>query len=190
MSPLEIAANLINLLSIWLAARNSVHTWWTGIIGCLLFALLFFQARLYADVTLQVFFIGACISGWWNWHTKRDTPPLSIRATPTRWLLLIALAALSVTAGYGLLLHALTNAYSPFVDSAVLAFSIVGQFLLVGRRIENWWAWLIVNTLSVPLYLKRDLNLTALFYAFFWFNAWYGLWHWHKEYRASLTKQL
>ena len=64
---LEIAANVFNAASIVLAARNSLHTWWTGIVGCALFALVFVEARLYADFTLQIFFIGACVAGWWTW---------------------------------------------------------------------------------------------------------------------------
>jgi nicotinamide mononucleotide transporter len=56
------------------------------------------------------------------------------------------------TAGYGLMLQAYTNAYAPFIDSAVLMFSIVAQLLLMGRRLETWPFWLLVNTISVPLY--------------------------------------
>lgn len=181
---LEIAANLVNLLSIWLAARNSIQTWWTGIVGCTLFGILFFNAQLYADVTLQLFFIGASLAGWLNWQ-NREKHVRSARHSHPLLLAGLAGAALLVTAGYGLLLHRLTNAYAPFIDSAVLAFSVVGQCLLMGRRIENWWAWLIVNTLAVPLYFSRELYLTAIFYAFFWLNAWHGLWHWRREARLA-----
>ena len=67
IGPLEISANLITTASILLAGRNSIHTWWTGIIGCVLFGVLFYDARLYADVALQVFFLATSISGWWAW---------------------------------------------------------------------------------------------------------------------------
>ena len=64
MNLLEIAANAFNAASIFLAARNSVHVWWTSIVGCTLFAWVFFGAKLYADVTLQGFFIVASAIGW------------------------------------------------------------------------------------------------------------------------------
>ncbi|HEX8055265.1 MAG TPA: nicotinamide mononucleotide transporter family protein [Novosphingobium sp.] len=64
MTPLEITANLITTVSILLAARNSIHTWWTAIVGGALFAVLFYQNRLYADVTLQLFFIVTSLAGW------------------------------------------------------------------------------------------------------------------------------
>jgi hypothetical protein len=56
MTLTELAANAFNAASIFLAGRNSIHMWWTTIVGCVLFAYVFFHARLYADVTLQMFF--------------------------------------------------------------------------------------------------------------------------------------
>ena len=67
MNPLEIAANAFTAVAIVLAGRNSVHTWWTGIIGCTLFGLLFAQSRLYADVVLQAFFVATSLLGWRRW---------------------------------------------------------------------------------------------------------------------------
>ncbi len=67
MTPLEIASNFFNLLSVYFANRNNVYTWWTGIVGSILFGVLFFEAKLYADVNLQIFFIVTSVWGWWNW---------------------------------------------------------------------------------------------------------------------------
>jgi nicotinamide mononucleotide transporter len=78
IGPLEFGANVFTALAIFLAGRNSVHTWWTGIVGCALFALLFFQARLYADVLLQAFFVVASVIGWWKWTRGAGGAPLPI----------------------------------------------------------------------------------------------------------------
>ena len=180
----EIAANVFNTLSIVLAGRNSVHTWWTGIVGCALFLWVFYGAQLYADVTLQVFFIVTSVVGWVHWERgKADgvrAVELPVRRTRPGTAALLALAGVGVTAGYGFLLRRYTNAYAPFVDSVVLAFSVLGQFLLVDRRIENWWCWLLVNAVCAPLYAWRGLYVTAGLYAVYFVNAIVSWRHWRR----------
>ncbi|MEO6875914.1 MAG: nicotinamide riboside transporter PnuC [Opitutaceae bacterium] len=179
--PLEFAANVFNAGSIVLAGRNNIHTWWTGVVGCVLFAWVFFHARLYADVTLQAFYILTSVIGWWNWSAARRGMPLPVRHVQRVTAVWLGLAAISVSLSYGWILHRYTNAAAPFVDSLVLAFSVLGQFLLMGRRYENWWCWLLVNTIAVPLYLSRGLHLTAALYVLFWINAVVSLRRWRRE---------
>jgi nicotinamide mononucleotide transporter len=182
MSALELSANLLVAVSIVLAARNSVHTWWTGIIGCALFAGLFWKNQLYADVLLQVFFVAASVVGWWNWHGSASHAPLPIRRTSLGSLAWMLLAALVAGAAYGTVLHRFTDAYAPFVDSAVLCLSVLAQLLLMRRRIETWPVWVLVNTVAVPLYASRGLTLTSTLYAVYWVNAWVAWRHWHHLY--------
>lgn len=168
---LEIAANAGATLAIFLAGRNSVHTWWTGMVGCSLFALLFFQSKLYADVLLQVFFIGSSALGWWYWRRGDRGQELAVAPADFRSLAWPTVAGLAVAAAYGTLLMHFTDAYAPFVDSAVLLFSVIGQLLLMKRRIENWAFWLLVNSIAVPLYASRELYLTAVLYGCYWVHA-------------------
>lgn len=180
MTALEVAANAMVSLSILLAARNSVHTWWTGIIGCALFARLFWTTQLYADVTLQLFFIAASAVGWWHWRGGRAEGVLPIRRTPLHSLGWMLLAAVLAAVGYGALLHRFTDAYAPFADSAVLCLSVLAQLLLMRRRLETWPVWLLVNSIAVPLYASRGLNLTAVLYVAYWINALVAWRHWRR----------
>jgi nicotinamide mononucleotide transporter len=184
----EIAANGFNTASILLAGRNSAHTWWTGIVGCALFAFVFFHTQLYADLTLQTFFIITSILGWWNWLHGRDGTELPIRRMKFPLLAIQLAGGVIVALGYGWLLHRFTNAYAPFLDSFILAFSVLGQFLLMGRRIENWWCWLLVNTIAVPLYAVRGLRVTALLYAIFWVNAVVSFRRWRHLLKAGASE--
>ena len=188
IGPVELGANGCNTVSILLAGRNSVHTWWTGIIGCVLFGWVFFEAKLYADVTLQVFFLFTGIDGYRRWRT-RAARVLPVTRTRPLTLVKLALLGVLVVAGYGLLLHRFTDAYAPFVDSAILAFSVLGQFLLMQRRVETWWCWLLVNTLAVPVYWQRGLHLTSVLYAVYWVNALVSLRHWRSDLAAPLERQ-
>ena len=181
MSPAEITANALNTASIILAGRNSVHTWWTGIIGCAVFGWVFFGAKLYGDAALQVFFIAASIGGWWNWRRRTGAVALPIRRTPTRRLAALGALSLALTGLNAWLLARFTDAAAPLWDSAVLAFSVLGQFLLMGRRVETWWCWLVVNTIAVPLFISRELHLTAALYAVYWVNAIISLRAWRRK---------
>ncbi|WP_061240283.1 nicotinamide riboside transporter PnuC [Ectopseudomonas composti] len=184
-SSLEIFANLFYLVSVVLAARNSVHTWGVGLVGCVLFGWLFFSVQLYADVTLQVFFIATSLLGWWSWLRGRQGGALPISRAGAAGLGLALLLAVIVAGAYGALLHHFTDAYAPFIDSLVLTLSVLAQLLLMRRKLETWYGWLLVNTLAVPLFASRELYLTAFIYLLFWCNAWYGLYCWRRELNAQ-----
>lgn len=185
MNGVEIAATVFSAASVVLAAMNRVHSWSVGMVACALFGWVFFDANLYADVTLQGFFIVTNAIGWWAWLRGNHGEPLPVRRTSPGSLLAMLAGGAAVTAGYGWLLHRFTDAYAPFVDSAVLAFSVLAQLLLMYRRYESWWFWLLVNTISVPLYLSRGLAVTAVLYAAFWVNAIVALLHWRRLVRAA-----
>lgn len=187
ISPQEWAANAGMTISILLAGRNSVHTWWTGIIACTLFAIVFYEAKLYADVALQGFFVATSTLGWWQWVRGVHGEPLAVGRVRARTLIWIAAIALSATVAYGVLLHAFTDAYAPFLDSAVLVLSVIAQLLLMRRRLESWSFWLAVNTIAVPLYASRALYLTAFLYAAYWVNAVISLWRWRALMREAAT---
>ncbi|MCL2346547.1 MAG: nicotinamide riboside transporter PnuC [Desulfobulbus sp.] len=179
-TPAELLANGITTLSIFLAGRNSIHTWWTGIAGCLIFAAVFYETRLYADVALQVFFVATCLIGWWQWLRGNRGNAIRVSRGSRRLLTLAAIAGVAATFGYGTLLHRFTNAYAPYIDSAILAFSVIAQIFLMQRRIETWLFWLIVNSAAVPLYASRSLYLTAGLYAIYWVNALIAWRQWRK----------
>ena len=186
-SYLEWAANILTALCIFLAGRNKVLTWPVGIVATILFGALFYQAKLYADVTLQVFFVITGMIGWINWKDRalvKEVPTYANRRN------LIAYVCLAITfaGGYGAILYHYTDAWAPFIDSGVLTLSILGQFLLMRKHIQTWAVWLVVNTLSVPLYISRDLYLTAFMYSLFWVNAIVSWYYWNKLMEKSNEK--
>ena len=180
MNLAEIAANGFVAAAIFLAGRNNIHTWWLGIVGCALFAWVFYESRLYADVTLQIFFILTSILGWWKWLHGGEGRELPVRFSRPPALISWTLVAAGAALGYGWMLRLFTDAYAPFLDSIVLAFSVLGQLLMMERRVENWWAWLLVNTIAVPLYASRGLLVTSVLYAAFWVNAVVSLRRWQR----------
>jgi nicotinamide mononucleotide transporter len=187
---LEIGANAVVTVAIWLAARNHPYTWPTGILGCALFCVVFLRNQLYADATLQLFFIATSVIGWWQWFhpesttTRGQRPITEAKPQTLGWL---GLSGIAVTLLYGWLLHRFTNAFMPYMDAAVLALSVIAQCLQMQRKIETWPFWLAVNTVSIGLYEWRGLRLTAVLYAAYWLNAWYGWWRWRREKDLAVT---
>jgi nicotinamide mononucleotide transporter len=181
MNPIEFFANLFNLLSVFLANRNSFHTWWTGIIGTILLGILFYEVKLYADVILQVFFILTGIWGWWNWrYGGRKKTELPITRVGWQQLFIFGILAVLLTIGHGSLLHTLTDASFPFIDSIILVCSIIAQFLLMKRKLESWYFWILVDSVAVPLYAAKELYLTSSIYSVFLILAIWGLLHWRR----------
>jgi nicotinamide mononucleotide transporter len=179
----EVIANLMATVSVLLAARNNVHLWWTGIIGSAVFCWVFADANLYADATLQVFFIVTSVIGWRAWLNDQidASQPLPVSKTRSSTLALMIAGAVPAVLGYAYVLHRYTDAYAPFIDACVLGSSVVATYLLMYRRIETWPVWLLVNTVSVPLFWSRGLQLTAITYGLYWCNAWHGWWKWNNE---------
>jgi nicotinamide mononucleotide transporter len=187
-SALEWAAMVMTTICIFLAGRNNIHTWWTGIVACTLYGVLFFGAQLYADVTLQIFFVITGIIGWYSWANINGgykfnawfKPGLQISRVKVSSFAMMVIGAVVVALGYGWLLLTFTDAFAPMIDSLVLTFSVVAQLLLMRRKIETWPLWIVVNTLAVPLFFSRELFLTALLYAIYWAHAWYAWWKWNR----------
>ena len=181
VSALEWAAVGLTAWCIWLAGQNKILTWPVGIAAVLCYAKLFYDAKLYADTLLQFFFVATSLYGWMFWSKKADNLVEPIRRVTVLAGVVLLAIAVAVTYGYSSLLVRFTDSPAPTLDSMVLVFSIVGQLLLMRRYIENWPVWILVNSVSVPLYFSRELYLTAIMYAVFWVHAWYAWWKWSKE---------
>ncbi|MES2614412.1 MAG: nicotinamide riboside transporter PnuC [Bdellovibrionota bacterium] len=182
MNYLEITANFFNVISTFFVSRNSLHTWWTGIVSYLLFVMVFFQVKLYADVSLQIFFIITCVLGWINWkYGGAQKKPLPVSRVTLKYFLACIAAALCGTFIYGSILLHFTQASCPFWDSAVLVFSITAQLFVMKRKFENWYLWFIADTIAIPLYYSKGLHLTALLYVGLMCIGVYGYFCWKRE---------
>jgi len=150
-----------------------------------LFGTLFYNSQLYADFTLQGFFIITSLIGWHKWLEGNDGEVLPITTTQPGLLALCVVIGL-VTAGiYAGLLYRFTDAYAPGWDSLLLTGSVIGQVLMMNRKLENWIFWLGVNTIAVPLFYSRGLHLTSVLYAAYWVHAVYAYVSWRRTYREQ-----
>jgi nicotinamide mononucleotide transporter len=184
MSLLEVVAVAITLVSVWLTVRQNIWCWPTGIVSVALYALVFREAKLYADMGLQAVYAALSVYGWWEWlHGGAGGTRLSVSRGSKKTHLAAAAAGALFAAGLGLLLARTTDASLPFADSALTSFSLVAQWLMTRKLLENWLVWIAVDVLYVGLFCYKSLYLTAGLYAVFLGLAVVGF----REWRRSLA---
>jgi len=173
------------LLGVWMVVCNirvNPLAWPLAIASSALYLLVFTQARLYGDAGLQVLFIVVALWGWWQWQRghQADGSALRVRYLSTRGQL-VALAVFGLLwPATGLFLARATNTDVPWWDAFPTAGSVVGQWLLGRKYVENWPAWIAVNAVGVALFAYKELWLTVGLYPFFLVMAAGGWVAWHR----------
>jgi len=181
-TPLEWAAVVTGFACVWLAARESIWNFPVALVSCLLYVFVYFRAQLYADCNLQGLFIALSLYGWYEWlYGGRGQTELGITRTTGREWLAGALFAAVFTPGFGYYLRPHTDAALPYLDSFTTAGSIVAQYLLTRKRLENWLLWLLVDLIYVPVLWYKQLYPTSLLYALYLALAAYGYWQWRRD---------
>jgi nicotinamide mononucleotide transporter len=181
MSPIEIVAVLLGIANILLIIRRSVWNYPFGIAMVSLYFFIFRDAKLYSDAGLQIFFIVVNLYGWWSWsRNKAEAGEVVVQRLGTQSVLGWIVGSMIATAGWGFLMSSYTDASYPYWDAGVAMLSVAGQILMTRRYLENWYWWIAVNAISIPLYVVKDLNLTAGLYALFLLLAIAGLVEWRR----------
>jgi nicotinamide mononucleotide transporter len=182
MSLLEIAGVLTGIVAIWLTTRERVWCWPVGIVSVLLFVGVFYRARLYGAMGLQVAYVGLAAYGWYAWTTGgHDHSPLRVSRTPLGTAAIAGAAGLVATAALAIWLRQQTDESMPLTDAATTAFSLVAQWMQTRKLIENWWVWLAVDVVYVGMNLSQGLFWTAGLYAVYCGLAVAGLIEWRRS---------
>ena len=177
---IEVGAIALGLANIALLIRRSVWNYPFGLAMVTLYAIIFFDAKLYADAGLQVFFFAIQIYGWINWTRARDDEGLVRVARAGQATGFYAGAAIAGAAGLGLLLDRFTDATHPYPDAAIASLSIAAQVMMAKRRLENWVFWIAVDILAIGLFWAKDLKPTAALYGVFLIMSVYGYSSWRR----------
>jgi nicotinamide mononucleotide transporter len=168
-------------ICVWLVVREHLWNWPIGLANNIFFFVLFLQGRLFADMGLQVVYFGLGVYGWLNWLSggEHRTALKISRTTRTEWFVLLG----TIPGGTWVLREILiaVNGAAPFWDSLTTALSLAAQYLLCRKRFENWFFWIAADLIYVPLYLSRQLPLTAVLYGLFLAMCLVGAREWHRS---------
>lgn len=167
-TPLELVSFVLAVITVRLNIAQNHWAWLFSILSSLLYAAVFADARLYGDAGLQFVFVAVSVWGWYQWLRGGDQHrPLQVSTLARSGWAMMATAWL---AGWWLLswfLQRYTDTDVPHMDGFLTAGSLVGQFLLSRKKLENWLVWIAVDVLYVGLYVYKHLALTAMLYALF-----------------------
>ena len=184
MQFVEILGTVAGLLYLWLEYRASIYLWVASIVMPALYLVVYYDAGLYADMGINIYYLLIAIYGWAAWRygfsLRRGSEgrELPISHTPAGlWLPLAGLTVLLFVAIAQVLIH-FTDSTVPWADAFTTALSVVGMWMLARKYIEQWWVWLVVDVASVALYVYKDLHFTAALYALYAVVAIFGYRKW------------
>lgn len=189
MSWIELVGTLFNLWSVWLIAKKKMLTWPTGIIGVILFMILFYQIRLYSDAMEQVYYLGVSIYGWWAWSKVKRGNRIPVRFSHPRIIIQFIIMTIILSGALGLFMSHIHEywpklfpepASYPYWDALTTVMSFTAMWLMTLRRTESWIYWIIVDIIGVNLYFIKEVRFIALLYLIFLFLASNGLRLWLK----------
>ncbi len=199
MSYIEFFGTLFNLACVWLVMRKNILNWPIGIIGVILFGILFYQLNLYADLFEQGYYFITGFIGWYAWYTSKKTRvDTEEKITVTRnslkqnigWLAGITVFTLIGTWAMMNISTWLPTLFPvpaslPLLDVWTTVMSFAAQILLIQKRLENWVLWIVVDIIAIGLYWYKGVPFVAMLYAVFLVLATSGLITWYKALKEA-----
>ena len=186
MSWLEAVAVAFGTCSVYLSVRQNIWSWPTAIVNVLLYFLVFRDAKLYADMGLQLVYFALSVYGWYEWlYGGKDRSQLMVSRLARRTgVILIAIVVVGV-ASLGTLLARSTDAALPYLDSLTTSTSLVAQWMMTRKILENWAVWMAVDVVYVGMFIFKGLFATAGLYAVFFMLAAVGHAQWKRSYQSE-----
>ncbi len=188
LSVLEAIAVIAAIAYLLLAIRQNIGCWYFAGISTAIYIYLFFDARLYMESTLNIFYFAMAVYGWYCWRNKRtDDQQLPVTVWPLRRHVLAISAIVLISVANAVILETWTDAAFPYVDSLTTWGAIWTTFLVARKVLENWWYWLVIDSVSVFIYWSRDLELTALLFVVYVIMIPFGLVSWRRSMAAQVA---
>ncbi|HZL86831.1 MAG TPA: nicotinamide riboside transporter PnuC [Pirellulaceae bacterium] len=188
MSWLEIIASALGLVCVWLTIRRHIGCWPTGLAMVILYIFIFYRAKLYSDMLLQVVYVPLQIYGWYAWlRGGPDQTPLVVSRLPAWQFGLWLVAGAGPAHWLGHTMDTRTDAAFPYIDAIATIASLIAQWLMGRKVLESWLVWIFVDVLSIGLYLAKELYPTAILYCVLLILATWGWFEWKGVWKKQAT---
>ena len=180
---IELAGPVLSTIYLYLPIKQRVSLWIFGFLCSLLYVVVFFQSKFYADMSLQFYYLGVSAFGWISWKAGKpeNRKELPVKRTTPLSGAIILVIALVLYFLYYFILSEYTDSPLPKADAFTTALSIVATWMLARKMIEHWWLWIIVDSVSAGLYFYKALYPTAILFVIYTVMAIIGYRQWKKS---------
>lgn len=171
------------------AARESIWCWPCALVSTAIYILLFWDVSLLMESALNIYYLAMAVYGWWRWRNRGlvedGNPAAQIHTWPLHYHAIAIVGIFVISAVSGVLLTKYTHASLPYLDSLTTWAAVFATWMVAQKVLENWLYWIIIDAISIYLYISKDLHQTAILFVLYVFIAAYGWWSW----KAKLTAQ-
>ncbi len=180
---IELLGSVLSIIYLYLSIKQKASLWIFGFLCSALYAVVSFQSKFYADMSLQFYYLGVSVLGWISWRAGKpeNRKELPVKRTTPLSGAIILIIALVLYFLYYFILSEYTDSPLPKADSFTTALSIVATWMLARKMIEHWWLWIIVDSVSAGLYFYRALYPTAILFVIYTIMAIIGYLQWKKS---------
>lgn len=190
---IEIFGVVTGIIYVILEVRQNRLLWPLGIITSAAYVIIFFTRKFYADMGLQVYYVLISIYGWYYWSrggSQRERQELPVVRINNKQSLLLFIVLLFIWAVIYVVLDRYTDSTVPVGDSFTTAMAIVATWMLTRKIIEQWFLWIIANSVSIGLYICKGLYPTVILYAVYTAMAVYGYIEWNRSMHKKIEVEL
>jgi len=182
VTELEIIATITGIASVALQAKEKIIAWPFAIVSVSILAYIFFFEKLYSDLGLHIIYIILNIYGWIVWSQNRESETVApTRILTFQQMLIAGVVTLIGCGGIGYLMSSYTDADLAYFDAFTTSGSLVAQYLLAKKYLQNWWLWIIVDLVAIPLYLYKGLWIIAGLFAVYLMICIWGYISWSRK---------
>jgi len=190
LSPWEAVAVIFAIAYLFLAVRENILCWLFAFMSTAIYTVLFWDVNLLMESALNVYYMAMAVYGWYQWsrggHNGNNEPhALGVQTMSGQQHVLVITATTILVFISGYLLSEHSSAAWPYVDSFTTWASVITTYLVTRKYLQNWLYWIVIDMVSIPLYIDRGLNLTAVLFVVYTIVAIIGYFSWRDHLRSD-----
>lgn len=185
MTSWEMLAVVLSVTYLLLAIMQNIWCWIAAFISTLIYSILFFDASLLMDSALNIFYLIMAIYGWYSWkygNSKNKGDDLSISSYGFLRNLQIIIVLLIISSILGYIMANYTKADFAYLDTFTTVFAVFATYMLTKKVLENWLYWVIIDSVSIYIYINKGFYLTAILFVVYTVLAIFAFKQWKEEY--------